>query len=268
MSASRRAPGAGGVLATLATGLVAGFLSGLFGVGGGLVIVPALVALRGMDQRRAAATSLAAIVVTAVVGSASYAARGEVWLAGAALLVAGSLAGAQVGTWLLRRLPERMLPWTLIGFVALVIVSQQLRVPVREAALEMSLARGAGLVLVGAWAGVLSGLVGVGGGSVIVPGTEIVVGVGDLVARGTSLLVMVPTGIVGTWSNARHGLVDLRAGALVGAAAAAAAPLGVRAAAALSPAAGNLAFSLFLLAVVIHTLLHGRRRRQPDPGQR
>lgn len=248
-----------GVVATLATGLVAGFLSGLFGVGGGLVIVPALMAVLGMDQRRAAATSLAAIVVTAAVGSASYAARGEISVVGAGVLVAGSLLGAQLGTWLLRRLPERVLPWTLIGFVALVIITQQLRVPVRQAALELDPARVVALVGVGVVAGVLSGLVGVGGGSVIVPGLELVVGVGDLLERGTSLLVMIPTGIAGTVSNARHHMVDLRTSLLVGVAAVAAAPLGVSSAAALSPAAGNVAFSLFLLAVVVHTLVRSRR---------
>ena len=53
------------ILLVIATGVGAGFLSGLFGVGGGLVIVPALMAVLGMDQRRASATSLAAIIVTA-----------------------------------------------------------------------------------------------------------------------------------------------------------------------------------------------------------
>ena len=136
--------------------------------------------------------------------------------------------------------------------------------PVREAALVLDAPRGAALVGVGLLAGILSGLVGVGGGAVIVPGLELVVGVGDLMARGTSLLVMIPTAIAGTWSNARHGVVDLRAGLLVGAGAAVAAPAGTAIAALVSPATGNLLFSLFLLAVVAGTLRRERaRRRQP-----
>ena len=75
------------ILLVIATGVGAGFLSGLFGVGGGLVIVPALMAVLGMDQRRASATSLAAIIVTAAVGSGNYALHGEVSWAGGALLV-------------------------------------------------------------------------------------------------------------------------------------------------------------------------------------
>ena len=81
------------ILLVIATGVGAGFLSGLFGVGGGLVIVPALMAVLGMDQRRASATSLAAIIVTAAVGSGTYALHGEVSWAGAALLALGALAG-------------------------------------------------------------------------------------------------------------------------------------------------------------------------------
>ena len=134
----------------------------------------------------------------------------------------------------------------------------------REAALILDAPRGAALVGVGLLAGILSGLVGVGGGAVIVPGLELVVGVGDLMARGTSLLVMIPTAIAGTWSNARHGVVDLRAGLLVGAGAAVAAPAGTAIAALVSPATGNLLFSFFFLVVVAGTLRRERaRRRQP-----
>ena len=65
-------------------GLAAGFLSGLFGVGGGVLMVPGLVLVLGMGQRLAHGTSLAAIVPIAVAGVAGYALAGEVdWLAAA-----------------------------------------------------------------------------------------------------------------------------------------------------------------------------------------
>lgn len=249
-------------LLVILTGLAAGYLSGLFGVGGGLVIVPALMSVLKMDQRRAAATSLAAIVVTAAVGCASYAVDSHVSFVAAGVIVIGALVGAQIGTWLLRVLPDAVLPWTLVVFAVFVIVSQQLHVPVRDAVLEMSLLRAVGLVGVGLVSGIMSGLVGVGGGGVIVPGLEIVVGVGDLLARGTSLLVMIPTGLWGTWSNAKHHLVDLRAGVLVGLGAVIAAPAGTATAAALSPRAGTIAFSLFLVAVVTNTVMRQVRRRR------
>ena len=255
------AGGSGGARRTglvLLTGAGAGFLSGLFGVGGGLVIVPALMTVLGMSQRRAAATSLAAIVLTAAVGSVSYGARGEVSLLAAGLLVVG----AQAGVLALRRLPEWTLPWIFIGFAVLVVVSMRLRAPVREAALVLDGPRAAALIVVGVVAGILSGLVGVGGGAVIVPGLELLVGVGDLLARGTSLLVMIPTAVTGTWANLRHGVVDLRPGLVVGLGAVLAAPGGAAAAARISPATGTLLFDLFLLGVVVSTLRRERARRR------
>ena len=92
-------------------GLVAGFLSGLFGVGGGIIIVPALVIAAGFDQRLASGTSLAAIVPTATVGVISYATTGNVnWIA-AVILAIGSVVGAQIGSHLLSRLPKRVIQW-------------------------------------------------------------------------------------------------------------------------------------------------------------
>ena len=248
----------------LLTGAGGVFGGGGGGGGGGRARGRARRGAGGLALPRAAATSLAAIVLTAAVGSVSYGLRGQVHPLAAAVLVAGSLVGAQIGTRLLRRLPAAALPWIFVAFVGFVVVSQQLHAPVREAALVLDAPRGAALAGVGLLAGILSGLVGVGGGAVIVPGLELVVGVGDLMARGTSLLVMIPTAIAGTRSNARHGVVDLRAGLLVGAGAAVAAPAGTATAALVSPATGNLLFSLFLLAVVANTLRRERvRRRQP-----
>ena len=66
------------IITCLAVGLAAGLLSGLFGVGGGTVIVPLLVLILGFDQRLASGTSLAAIVPTASVGVISYATTGSV----------------------------------------------------------------------------------------------------------------------------------------------------------------------------------------------
>ena len=248
------------ILLVIATGVGAGFLSGLFGVGGGLVIVPALMAVLRMDQRRASATSLAAIIVTAAVGSGTYALHGEVSWAGAALLVVGALAGSQIGVWLLRRLPAPVLPWILIGFTVFVIVSQYLHVPTRDGVVTLTPASCAWTVLVGLCAGILSGLVGVGGGSVIVPGMELAVGAGDLIARGTSLLVMIPTGIAGTVTNLRHRMVDLRVGLIVGASAAALAPLGRLMATWVSPTVGAILFNIFLLSIIASTITRMRRK--------
>ncbi|MDF2445666.1 MAG: hypothetical protein K0S46_902 [Moraxellaceae bacterium] len=82
-------------------GLLAGVLSGLFGVGGGFVIVPALVLLTGLPMAQAVATSLAIIAVVAGAGFASFLVTRPDVVAGPALLVmAGGFAGMLAGTWL------------------------------------------------------------------------------------------------------------------------------------------------------------------------
>ncbi|MDO4244237.1 MAG: sulfite exporter TauE/SafE family protein [Actinomyces sp.] len=241
-------------------GLGAGLLAGLLGVGGGTVLVPALVALAGMDQRRAAATSLVAIVPTAAVGAVAYGAQGQVSVPAALLLAVGSLTGVRLGVALLHRLPAAMLPWLFSGFVVLVVVSQQLVVPVREAQLALDVPRGIVLVGIGLVAGAMAGLVGVGGGVVVVPGLEVVLGLGDLLARGTSLLVIVPTAVWGTVGNLARGSADLRTGVVVGLAAAAASPVGALLAERLSPRAGSAVFGCFLVVVLIHQLWRARHQ--------
>lgn len=104
------------IIVLIVVGMLVGVLSGMFGIGGGTVIVPALVWL-GLSQRNAAATSMLAIVPTAISGVVSYAAGGNVdWLA-AALLFCGMFVGGQVGSWLLSRLPELALRWIFVVFL-------------------------------------------------------------------------------------------------------------------------------------------------------
>ena len=86
--------------------MAAGLLSGLMGVGGGIVMVPLLVLVAGFTQHRAHATSLAAIVPIAAVAATRFAVDGEVAFRTGALLALGALAGAPVGARLLARLDE------------------------------------------------------------------------------------------------------------------------------------------------------------------
>jgi uncharacterized protein len=97
-------------------GLVAGFFSALFGVGGGIVIVPLLVLLLAFDQRRASATSLAAILVSSVAGAVTYAFHGEVKPGAAALVGIPAVIGVLAGTALQQRVPVQKLSY---GFALL-----------------------------------------------------------------------------------------------------------------------------------------------------
>ncbi len=97
-------------------GLLAGFFGALFGVGGGIVIVPLLVLLLAYDQRSAAATSLAAILVSSLAGAVTYALHGEVKPGAAALVGIPAVFGVLFGTALQQRIPVRRLA---IGFAVL-----------------------------------------------------------------------------------------------------------------------------------------------------
>jgi uncharacterized protein len=100
-------------------GLVAGFFSALFGVGGGIVIVPLLILLGRLQARWAMATSLAAIGITALAGTMAYAYHGEVQPEYAALVGLPAVAGAVAGSSLQQRLASRTLA---LAFAALLAV--------------------------------------------------------------------------------------------------------------------------------------------------
>ncbi len=99
-------------------GLAAGFFSALFGVGGGIVIVPLLLLVARWEIRSATATSLAAIGITATAGVITYVAHGEVRPVYAALVGIPAAAGALGGTALQQRLPVRTLAFL---FAALLV---------------------------------------------------------------------------------------------------------------------------------------------------
>jgi len=90
-------------------GLVAGIFSSLFGVGGGIVIVPLLIMVVAFGTREATATSLGAIVITALAGVTLYALRGKVDVGYAALIGIPAMGGAILGTSAQQRLSSRSL---------------------------------------------------------------------------------------------------------------------------------------------------------------
>jgi len=250
------------VAACIGIGLAAGLLSGLFGVGGGTVIVPLLVLLLRFDQRLAAGTSLAAIVPTATVGVISYAAHGSVAWIPALILAVGAVIGAQVGTWLLARISQNALRWGFIGFLVVVIVMLFVAVPSRDAELPLTFLSGAGLLGVGVFTGIMAGLLGVGGGIIVVPALMLLFDTSDLVAKGTSLLMMIPTAISGTVGNLRRRNVDMTAAVLIGVAACTTTAIGAWLATLLTPLAANILFAAFMTFIAGQLAVRAWRARR------
>jgi uncharacterized protein len=107
-------------LKLIVIGTVAGLFSGLFGVGGGSVIVPLLVLWLAYGEREATATSLAAIVFIAGFAAAVQGLYGNVDVGCAALIGVPAIAGVLVGTWLQQRLHTRSIA---LLFAALLVAS-------------------------------------------------------------------------------------------------------------------------------------------------
>lgn len=107
-------------------GILAGAFSGLFGVGGGAVIVPLLLAC-GYGERRATATSLCAIVVIAALATAAQAGYGNVDFGDAAVLAVPAVIGVGLGVAVQQRLPERTV--SLLFALLLIAVAIELAIP-------------------------------------------------------------------------------------------------------------------------------------------
>lgn len=241
------------IIVLIVVGMLVGVLSGMFGIGGGTVIVPALVWL-GLSQRNAAATSTLAIVPTSISGVISYATGGHVdWLA-AALLFCGMFIGGQIGSWLLSRLPELALRWIFVAFLVFVVINQVSFVPSRDHQIAMSVTTGIGLALLGVVIGTLAGLLGIGGGALAVPSLSMLFGASDLVARGTSLLAMFPNSITTSAANLKRRLAHVKTALIIGVTAAVTAPLGTWIAGEVSPRVGAIMFACYLCVLLVRSM--------------
>jgi uncharacterized protein len=112
------------VLKLAVVGTAAGFFSGIFGVGGGTVIVPLLVLWLGYEQREAVGTSLLAIVFIASFAAALQATYGNLRFVDGVLVGIPAVGGVLIGAWLAQRLPQRTL--ALLFSVVLVAAAVEL----------------------------------------------------------------------------------------------------------------------------------------------
>jgi uncharacterized protein len=243
-------------------GVLAGFLAGLFGVGGGILIVPGLVVAAHMTQRLAHGTSLAAVVPISVASLVSYAAHGNVDWNLALCLAIGAVGGAVIGTRLLHVLPHR----TLAIIFIVVLIASALRLFLAADADgrgDLSAPTVIALLVVGLVTGILAGLLGVGGGIVMVPAMILLFDIEPVVAKGTSAAVIIAAAVMGTWRNRVNDNTDLRAAAVIGAAGIVTAAIGGTLADRMSDELSNVLFASLLL-VVAARLAWGLRREPAD----
>lgn len=234
----------------LVIGIGAGLLSGLFGIGGGIVIVPALLALLTMERKLAHGTSLAATLPVAAASLVTYSIGGNVDWTVAALLAAGAIFGAVVGTQLLQIIPKRPLTFIFVAVILFTAIRLVLADDVmgRE---SLSVVGALALVAIGFITGTLSGLLGIGGGVIMVPAMVVLFGVMPVVAKGTSVAVIVPSSLVGTLRNRRHQNANLRVAFAIGLAGIVSAVVGSLIAGSIDDSVSNVMFAMLLLLVAV-----------------
>jgi len=244
-------------------GLGAGFLSGVFGVGGGILIVPALVFFAKIDQRRAHGTSLAAVLPISLASLITYWSHEHVDWSVALWLAIGAVGGALLGTKLLRILRRDVLGY---GFATVLLVSavRLYWTTSTDGRTDLTVVTAVALIVIGVVTGTLAGLLGVGGGVIMIPAMVLLLGETNVMAKGTSLAVIIPTSVTGTIRNRKTANVDIKAAVVVGLSGVVSAVVGGLLAAKMSESLSNALFASLLLAVAAQTIYRERRVRSSN----
>lgn len=202
-------------------GCLSGILGGLLGIGGAVVMIPLMVSFLKLGQHRAHGTSLVAVVFTGVSGAAYYASHAMTDLTAALLIVPTAMITASAGARFATALPEWKLKRSFGAFQIAIacLLAAKPHLPQLSAVLGMSILKAAILLLTGVFTGFLSGMMGVGGGAIMVPALILLLGYGQHMAQGTSLVAMIPAGAAGSLTHWKLGNIqkDLLGGLVAGA---------------------------------------------------
>ena len=237
-------------MVALAVGLAifVGVALGLLGGGGSILTVPLLAYVAGMDAKQAIATSLLVVGVTSAVGAVSHARAGRVqWRTGLIFGAAG-MAGAYLGGVLARFIPGTVL---LIGFALMMIATAIAMLRGRK---HVAAADGQRMPIIkilaeGLVVGLVTGLVGAGGGFLVVPALALLGGLPMPIAVGTSLVVIAMKSFAGLGGYLSSVHIDWTVALMVTAAAVGGALIGAKLSAMVNPDSLRRAFGWFVLAM-------------------
>lgn len=194
-------------MAGLLAGLVAGFMGGLIGVGGGVIMTPLMTEILHFRQHEAHGTSLVAVVFTALAASVIYCMHGSVNFPFAILLAILATLTVRLGARYCNMLPEYQLKryyGALLLFVAVLLFAKPYLPGLVDDASPAWLRWGL-LVIIGLLTGFISGMMGVGGGTFMVPMMVLFVGISQVTAQGISLFSMIPASALGAWTHWKMG---------------------------------------------------------------
>jgi uncharacterized membrane protein YfcA len=251
-----------------AAGGVAGALCGLLGVAGGVVIVPVLTSRRiGMARAAASGTTIAAVLPISVVAAVTYAGLHDVDDKAASAIVVGAAAGVIIGSLLAARVRARVLR-TLLQVVLLATAARLLIALPGGSIRQIAVAVPAAVTLcaLGAFAGLASGMLGTGGGTLLVPALVLGFRLVQQVAQGTALLALIPIWVIGALIHHKMGTLRLREAAVMGLSGALTVPLGAEIASQAGALPLRIAFAVFLLATVARGVTQRSSKQPPGPA--
>ena len=243
-----------------------GAFSGLLGVGGGLLLVPLLVLTRGMEQKRAQATSLVMVFTAAAGGAVTYALNSSIAWLPAVFIVVGGLTGSWIGTHTVQRTPDHWLQLAFGVLLALVAVRLALTPSAGPGGANviptLTVLAGLGYVLSGVAMGFLSALFGIGGGIILIPILVTGFGYQQQLASGTSLAVMFPIALLGAVRLSRVGLTQWPLGLRFGIGSIAGAVIGALLALSLPAEVLRIIFAVVMVFISYRMIRQGWRARR------
>jgi uncharacterized membrane protein YfcA len=247
-------------------GFFIGTIASLTGVGGGIFIVPILTFFYDFKVNGATATSLTTIIFTATAAAINYSRQKRIFYKTGSILIITTAPGAYLGAWLATIMEEHLLG-LVFGFflilVAIHIMISTLRAKTRNKNLstktDSELIKSRKIIIIGAglgfFGGVASGLLGIGGGTLIVPIMAVIMGMPIHYATATSMFTMIFTSISGVTKYYQSNLINfpvaliLASGTIIGA------QVGAHTSKKISGRNLSLIFGIMLIAAGINMLL-------------
>jgi uncharacterized membrane protein YfcA len=234
---------------TVGLAVFVGIALGLLGGGGSILTVPLLSYVAGMDAHQAIATSLLVVGVTSAVGAISHARAGRVqWRTGLIFGSAG-VVGAYTGGLVANLIPGTIL---LIGFAVMMIATALAMLRGRRSPESSNALHRMPIAVVlaeGLAVGVVTGLVGAGGGFLVVPALALLGGLPMPTAVGTALIVIAMNSTAGLAGHLSSGSIDWTVAAAITTAAVIGALVGARLTASIDPGVLRKGFGWFVLAM-------------------
>lgn len=240
------------------TGAATGFASSFLGIGGGVILVPALLAMK-FNIKRAVGTSLAVLAVISLVGAATHFAVDpeSINFFAVFVLLIGALAGSKLGAEAIKKIHSKAL--AAMFYLFLIFVSLKL-FGLFDSFLQMQISDaftgGAVFILTGLLGGLSSTLFGIGGGAIYVPMLSDFLGFPMHVAIATSITTIVGTSVFGVFFHKKSETIDFNAAKTIIVFGFVSAVIGAFASKAMSALDLKIIFGLFLAGIALAGLIN------------